>query len=194
MGRMLPGPLTGSPPETDQATGAAPPPIRVAVNCSTELPPELAALQPVQLVSINPAPGAMEKVEFEGFAATRLPPQPARTSKTETARRATTRSGAEKLDRDRPGKVLQHESSGSMLPIDCLVESGMSRRNALSAFLGSGAGNWQVRQKYTPSTVSRADLASRLSICPRSYLTPGKHSLNMRKSKLAKGLFKLDRG
>jgi hypothetical protein len=47
------------------------------VNCSTEAPCEFVALQPVQLVSIELAPGEMEKVALEGLAAT-PPPQPAR--------------------------------------------------------------------------------------------------------------------
>src|SRR5271157_554575 len=74
---MLPGPLSVSPPETDQVTPAAPPLERVAVNCSTDAPCELAILQPVQLVSMAPVPGEMEKLAFEGFADTPPPPHPA---------------------------------------------------------------------------------------------------------------------
>src|ERR1039458_697340 len=77
---MLPGPLSASPPKTDQATAAAPPVERVAVNCSTDVPCALAALQPVQLVSMEPVPGEMEKVEFEGSAVTRPAEHPAANS------------------------------------------------------------------------------------------------------------------
>ena len=77
---MVPGPLRASPPETDQVTGAAPPPVSVAVNFSTDEPLVLAVLQPVQFVSMELAPGVMEKVAFEGSAVTPPPAQPATAS------------------------------------------------------------------------------------------------------------------
>src|ERR1035441_1917766 len=75
---MVPGPLLASPPVTFHVTLAAPPAVSVAVNCSTEEPDALVALQPVQLVSMLPVPGAIVKVPFDGLAVTPPPPQPAR--------------------------------------------------------------------------------------------------------------------
>jgi hypothetical protein len=72
---MVPGPLFASPPVTDQVTSALPPPVSVAVNCSTEEPRELVVLQPVQLVSMALAPGLIAKASLEGAAVT--PPIPA---------------------------------------------------------------------------------------------------------------------
>jgi hypothetical protein len=74
---MVPAPLFTSPPLTFQVTVAAPPLASVAENCSTDAPDELVALQPVQLVSIDAVPGVMEKVPFDGLAATIPPPHPA---------------------------------------------------------------------------------------------------------------------
>src|ERR1700677_3225551 len=78
---MAPGPLLASPPETDQMTGAGPPPVSEALNCSTDAPWLLVALQPVQLVSIAPVPGDKLNVALEGSAVTPPPAQPA-TAKT----------------------------------------------------------------------------------------------------------------
>ena len=58
-------------------TLAAPPLASVAENCSTAVPDELVALQPVQLVSIVAVPGEIENVPFEELAATPPPPHPA---------------------------------------------------------------------------------------------------------------------
>ena len=66
-----------SPPVTFQVTFAAPPPVSVAENCSTEAPLELVALQPVQLVSMVEVPGEMAKVPFEEVMVAVPPPQPA---------------------------------------------------------------------------------------------------------------------
>ena len=88
---MIPGPLFGSPPETDQVTGARLPSGRVAVNCSTGLPCAPVALQPVQLVSIETVPGEMEKLFLEGPAMTPPPAQPAITRRKGTIRLARTR-------------------------------------------------------------------------------------------------------
>src|SRR5580658_4195791 len=77
---MVPGPASASPPVTFQMTLAAPPPARVAENCSYAAPAEkLLPLQPVQLVSMAAADGEMAKVEFDEPAIV-LPAQPANTS------------------------------------------------------------------------------------------------------------------
>jgi hypothetical protein len=76
---MEPGPLTASPPSTDQKTGAAPPPVSVAASCNDATLAAPAALQPVQLVSMAAVPGVTEKAAFEGLAAT-VPPHPAKAS------------------------------------------------------------------------------------------------------------------
>ena len=74
---MVPGPASGSPPVTFQLTLAAPPPARVAENCSYAEPVEkLLPLQPVQLVSMAAADGEMAKVEFDEPAIV-FPAQPA---------------------------------------------------------------------------------------------------------------------
>ena len=62
---MVPGPEFASPPETDQVTLAAPPPERVAENCSKAAPEELVVLQPVQFVSMAAVPGEMEKAALD---------------------------------------------------------------------------------------------------------------------------------
>jgi hypothetical protein len=54
-----------------------PPPAIVAVNWWTEPPCALAALQPVQLVSMEPVRGVTEKAVFREFAVTGPLPQPA---------------------------------------------------------------------------------------------------------------------
>ena len=110
---MAPGPLRESPPETDQVTGAAPPPVRVAENCSMDEPNVLVVLQPVQLVSMELAPGAMAKVALEGAAVTPAPAQPATASMRGGRRSAASRSGSlpgawerkRKLPRLRAGRM-----------------------------------------------------------------------------------------
>ena len=77
---IIPGPLFGSPPDSDQVTVAAPPPANVAVNCSAGVPSTLVPLQPVQLVSIEAVPGAIENVGLVGSAFTPPPAQPAKTT------------------------------------------------------------------------------------------------------------------
>ena len=81
----------------DQVTAAAPPPASVAVNCSWDVPWALVVLQPVQLVSMEPVPGAMLKAELEGSAATCPSLQPATTSRAGTRSKARARRG-------RPGR------------------------------------------------------------------------------------------
>ena len=88
---MVPAPLLASPPETDQVTVAAPPAERVAVNCSTEAPWVLVALQPVQFVSMELEPGAMENVPLEGFPETVPPAQPAKTMRAGARRKGRSR-------------------------------------------------------------------------------------------------------
>ncbi len=88
-----PAPPLGSPPLTAQLTEAAPPPFRVAENCSTAMPELLlTALQPVQLVSMEDEPGEIEKVPFEDLPEAD-PPQPASKTKIGTAPAASTRAG-----------------------------------------------------------------------------------------------------
>jgi hypothetical protein len=74
---ILPGPLFASPPDTDHVTAAGPPPVKVAVNCSTDLPCALVTLHPVQFVSIEFVLGEMEKAALLGSAATCPALQPA---------------------------------------------------------------------------------------------------------------------
>ena len=90
---IVPAPLFASPPETDQVTAAGPPPVSVAVICSTVVPLALVALQPVQLVSMEPVPGEMMKLAFEGSAVTLPTAQPATTSRAGAKRIAAIRSG-----------------------------------------------------------------------------------------------------
>ena len=90
---MEPAPELASPPETVQVTVAAPPLLRVAVNCSTGELEEFVALQPVQFVSIVPVPGVMENSPFEAALAAE-PPQPASANTVGSARAA--RSAAER--------------------------------------------------------------------------------------------------
>jgi hypothetical protein len=71
-----PGPLLASPPKSDQVTAAVSPLANVAVNCSTEVPLELVALHPVQLVSMEVIPGEIEKLELEEAAVTPALAQP----------------------------------------------------------------------------------------------------------------------
>jgi hypothetical protein len=73
-----PAPVLASPPETLQVTAAGPPLASVAENCSTALPLEPVALQPVQLVSMKLMPGAMVNVPLAGLALTVLVPHPAK--------------------------------------------------------------------------------------------------------------------
>jgi hypothetical protein len=63
------------------------------VNCSTDDPLELDALQPVQLVSMETVPGAMAKLEFDGEAMTPPAAQPASKIKAGARSRKTRRSG-----------------------------------------------------------------------------------------------------
>ena len=83
-------------PETFHVTLAAPPALSVAVNCSTDEPEALVALQPVQFVSMLPVPGAMVKVPFEGLAVTLAPPHPARIESAGTSTSESTRAALPK--------------------------------------------------------------------------------------------------
>lgn len=74
---MVPAPLLASPPLTDQVTGAAAPFACAAKNCSTALPEESVALQPVQLVSMDAVEGERLRPPLAGEA---LLPQPATSS------------------------------------------------------------------------------------------------------------------
>ena len=65
----------------DHVTAAAPPVFSMAVNCSSA-EPELDALQPVQLVSMDAVPGETEKVLLVELLAEAPPPQPATRART----------------------------------------------------------------------------------------------------------------
>src|SRR5271165_1061924 len=97
---MVPGPLFASPPDTDQVTAALPPPVSVAVNCSTDEPRELVVLQPVQLVSMALAPGVITKASLEGAAVTPPIPQPAMASIRSGRKSAASRRGSLFCTRD----------------------------------------------------------------------------------------------
>jgi hypothetical protein len=92
---MDPAPAFASPPETAHVTLAAPPLLSVAVNCSMACPVVLlAALQPVQLVSIETVPGETDNVPPPPPPPPEAdPPQPAKRTKTGTAAAATIRAG-----------------------------------------------------------------------------------------------------
>lgn len=90
---IVPAPELASPPETDQVTEAAPPLLSVAENCSTTAPEEVAALQPVQLVSIESVVGEMENVPFDVVVEATPPPQPASTRNVGSAAIASIRAG-----------------------------------------------------------------------------------------------------
>ena len=72
----------------DQETGAGPPAVSVALNCSEVPPRAVVELQPVQLVSSRAVPGEMEKEALEEVAATRPRLQPAMSSRAGAASRA----------------------------------------------------------------------------------------------------------
>src|ERR1035441_3947031 len=84
---MVPAPLTASPPETDQVTL----PAGMTLNRSAGVPDGPTELQPVQLVSMELAPGLMENAAGCGLPDAVPPPQPAKTK----------RAGARKLIRIR---------------------------------------------------------------------------------------------
>ena len=96
---MEPGPELVSPPETVQVTLAAPPPERMAENCSTGVPEAFVALQPVQLVSIAVVGGERENVPLDELPveATVPPPQPA----------ASRRVGSVVIARNRTGQCRE---------------------------------------------------------------------------------------
>ena len=129
---MLPGPLLASPPLTDQVTLAAPPLESVAVNCSTEAPAALVALQAVQLVSMRAVEGEMEKAPLEELAVTAVLPQPETTS---------SRAGTKANASTRNGEISKHEcrreESSRFKPDLCRsFVTGVLLNNALVAFLG----------------------------------------------------------
>jgi hypothetical protein len=128
---MLPGPLLASPPETDQVTLAAPPPVSVAENCSTDAPLALLALQPVQLVSMEPVPGEMEKVEFEGSAVTRPAEHPAASSSAGARSAVSIRIGSLRTD-----NFPMRDSGGFAQRSEPVFVTCFMRGNGLSAFLG----------------------------------------------------------
>src|ERR1035437_2947766 len=98
----MPGPMIGSPPETDHITGAAFPLVSVALNCSTEAPRESIELHPVQLVSMvvdssarlsaESGPSEIVKLEFAKALAAVPRPQPVSTAMPGTSRTAQTRT------------------------------------------------------------------------------------------------------
>src|SRR5580658_3364411 len=102
---MEPGPPLASPPETDHVTAAASPFGSLAENCSTDAPLEFVVLQPVQLVSMEPVPGAIEKLPLDGAAVTPPPAQPATAKRTAGNRSARSLGDEAKSPRER-----MHES------------------------------------------------------------------------------------
>jgi hypothetical protein len=98
---IVPGPELASPPETVQATVAAPPLARVAENCSTGVPEALLLLQPVQLVSMAVVGGAIEKTPFDAPPALEPAVQPAIANITEIAAAAPNRADHRSSRRDR---------------------------------------------------------------------------------------------
>src|SRR5580693_7080680 len=90
---IVPGPLRASPPLTFQVTAAPSSAGSVVRNCSTGVPCLLAMLQPVQLVSMAPAPGETEKLVRPGSALTIPPAHPATAISTPGRKKAATRSG-----------------------------------------------------------------------------------------------------
>ncbi len=103
---MVPGPEFASPPETDQVTLAAPPPERVAENCSKVAPEESVALQPVQLVSMAAVPGKTEKGLLDE-AVDGDPPQPASANRAGSAAIASVRAGQGRNKWDLTSRFLE---------------------------------------------------------------------------------------
>jgi len=96
---MVPGPEFASPPETDQVTLAAPPPERVAENCSKVAPEELVVLQPAQFVSMAAVPGEMEKAPLDE-PPDGVPAQPASANSAGSAAIASVRASQCRSERD----------------------------------------------------------------------------------------------
>jgi len=163
---MLPGPLFSSPPETDQVTAAAPPPVSVAVNCSTDAPRALVALQPVQLVSIlvsaEPAPGEMEKTAFEESADTPPPAQPATAS----------RAGAKKIETFRRPRLRMVR-----FPIYCIVHENRCRHDAGRSKLMIGhPGYRQVKRGKSKGFRLPGSLASTEALRPARARSSNLHN------------------
>jgi hypothetical protein len=129
---MLPGPLLASPPETLQVTLAAPPPVSVAANCSTAAPLALAALHPLQLVSMAPVPGVIENAELEGSAVPCPAEQPA----------ANSSAGAKSIPRILCGAIRRdnfpmHDSWGFVPESPPFFVACAKCSNGSSTFLGA---------------------------------------------------------
>ena len=133
----MPGPLFASPPETDQVMAAAPPPASVAPNCSTDVPCAPVALQPVQLVSMEPVPGESAKLPFEGSAVTGPLPQPAATSKAGATRIAAIRNGNLLREGERTHEFPEFEWGNEPSAASCA-----NCRNVSVAFLGAVIDSW----------------------------------------------------
>lgn len=134
-----PAPALTSPPLTVQLTVAAPPPVKVAENCSTAVPELLTVLQPVQLVSTVPEPGEMEKVPFEEAPVVE-PPHPASRTKIGTAPAASNRDRQPPTNlASCPGKGLFARRPPESRPGLCgSVVAAVSWLNLPGAFLASG--------------------------------------------------------
>lgn len=114
---IVPAPELASPPETDQVTTAAPPLLSVAENCSIAAPADVAALQPVQLVSIETVVGEIENVPFDVVVEEVPPPQPA----------SRTNVGSAEIARMRAGRRPKNEPN-----LPALLNFGRRRRSAVT--------------------------------------------------------------
>jgi hypothetical protein len=116
---IVPGPLRASPPLTFQVTSAPSSAGSVVRNCSTGVPCLLAMLQPVQLVSMAPAPGETEKRVRPGSAATIPPAHPATAISTPGKKKAATRSSHCLTGPECTGPELTPECTGPVLTPEC---------------------------------------------------------------------------
>lgn len=112
---MVPAPALASPPLTVQFTVTAPPPLKLAENCSTAEPDVLSALHPVQFVSTVAVPGETVSVPFDEDPPDADPPQPASRNSTGTAPAASARAGQRRSNfhpdpRKEPSACLPGES------------------------------------------------------------------------------------
>lgn len=127
MEEIVPAPVVASPPETLQVTEAALPFESAAENCSTGAPLALVALHPVQLVSIEPVPGDMERAGLLEFAlAPPPPPQPAMASAAASGPAAKTATRSSSLPRTR---LTPRERSTLARDLDLAVATSCAQCN-----------------------------------------------------------------
>jgi hypothetical protein len=106
--------------------------VSVAVNCSTDAPLELVALQPVQLVSIVSVLGEIEKLELLESAVTGPAVQPASTSNAGAASIASALNGKIRASNRGPRHPF-----GLAWEIEPFRVTRAIRCNVSGAFLGS---------------------------------------------------------